>query len=217
MYDLGWVDRVVVLNRQDGNQARITCYQLELLDEWQNTIYSYPFTSTASSYTFRDPVNDAAMRASCSTSPPPPPMLPRPSTPICGGAAGEFIRYVRISWLGGCANANTAYLNVAELQVIYNGQNVAAGKGGNQLDTWTNSAAYNAAQLTDGKTWTMFHSGTVSSYTFVTVDLQVKSAVDCMPPLISISSHSCTPASDFECSLNTHQASPPSAPSACIC
>jgi hypothetical protein len=174
MWDLGWVDRITVINRQDCCQERIMCYQLELMDEFQNIYYTYTFASSANSYTFRDPVIDPATKASCSYSPPPPPMGPRPSTALCNGAAGEFIRFVRISWKGGCAKPSDGWLNVAELQVWYNGQNVAAGKSGTEIDTWTNNAAYKAAQLTDGKTWTMFHSGSLTAFTFVTIDLQVR-------------------------------------------
>jgi hypothetical protein len=193
-YDLGWVDRVVVLNRQDGNQARITCYQLELLDAFEYPFYSYPFTSTASSYTFRDPLTDPVVAASCNYMPPPPPMAPRPSTPVCGGAAGEFIRYVRIKWNGTCSAPSNGWLNVAELQLWYNGQNVAAGKGGSQSNTWQNSAAYTADKLTDGKSYTMFHSGLAGTGTYVTIDLGVCGCLSCCVCFWLASSLACLPA-----------------------
>ena len=172
-YDLGWLDRVVVTNRQDCCQSRITCYKLELLDAFEYPFYSYPFVGTASSYTFRDPVTDPVVAATCNFMPPPPPMAPRPSTPVCGGAMGEFIRYVRIKWDGNCTNPANGYLNVAELQVIYNGQNVAAGKSGTTKDTWSNSVAYAPGQLTDGKTTTMYHSLLAGATSYVMIDLQV--------------------------------------------
>ena len=172
-YDLGWLDRVVVTNRKDCCKSRITCYKLELLDAFDNPFYSYPFVGTADSYTFRDPINDPVVAATCNFMPPPPPMAPRPATPVCGGALGEFIRYVRISWHGNCSAPSNGWLNVAELQVIYNGQNVAAGKGGTSNGTWTNSAAFVPNQLTDGKSSTMYHSSLAGATAYVTIDLQV--------------------------------------------
>jgi hypothetical protein len=178
--DLGWVDKIVVLNRQDCCQARIQCYKLELLGDVENVLYTYRFSGSSSSYTFRDPVTDAAVQQSCNLAPPPPPMQPLPSTPRCPSMVGEFVRYVRIGWADSSVSASTCgggqggHLNVAEMQLIYNGYNIALGKPGTALDVWSNNpAAYGPSKLVDGKSNTMFHSLTVSSSVYVQIDLQV--------------------------------------------
>ena len=171
------MDKLVVVNRQDCCQARIRCYSLQLLGEVENVLYSYPFTSTASSYTFRDPVTDPAVQQSCYLSPPPPPMQPLASSPRCPSAVGEFVRYLRIAWTDSsvsaatCSGGTGGYINLQELQLIYNGYNVALGKPGTALDVWSN--AYVRSNLVDGKS-TMYHSLTQSSSTYVQIDLQVR-------------------------------------------
>jgi len=176
--DLGYVDKIVVLNRQDCCQARIQCYKLELLGDVGDVLYKYTFSGSSSSYTFRDPVSDPAVQQSCNLSPPPPPMPP--STPRCPSMLGEFVRYLRIGWADSSVSAATCgggqggYLNVAELQLIYNGYNIALGKPGTALDVWANSpASYGPSKLTDGKSNSMMHSLTASSSVYVQIDLQV--------------------------------------------
>ena len=180
-YDLGYVDKIVVVNRQDCCQARIKCYSLQLLGEAENVLYSFPFTSAASSYTFRDPVTDAAVQQSCFLSPPPPPMQPLPSTPKCPSVAGEFVRYLRVAWADSsvsaatCSGGTLGYLNFAELQLIYNGYNVALGKPGTSLDVWVNNpATYGPSRLTDGKASSLYISQSQNSSTYVQIDLQVR-------------------------------------------
>lgn len=120
-FDLGYVDRVVIYNRADCCQARITCWQLQLLDELQAPLYTFSFGSAATTYTFRDPVNDAATQNQCSMSPPPPPMQPLPSSPTCPGAVGEFMRYLRFSMSpnasASACSSGLNYLQIAEVQV----------------------------------------------------------------------------------------------------
>ena len=125
-------------------------------------------------------MTDTAVQQSCNLAPPPPPMQPLPSTPRCPSMVGEFVRYVRIGWADSSVSASTCsggeggHLNVAELQLIYNGYNIALGKPGTGLDVWSNNpAAYGPSKLVDGKSNTMFHSLTVSSSVYVQIDLQV--------------------------------------------
>lgn len=178
--DLGYVDKIVVINRADCCQARIQCYKLELLGELQEVMYIYRFSSASSSYTFRDPVTDPAVQQSCYLSPPPPPMSPLPSTPNCPSVVGEFVRYLRLSWADSTVSAATCgsgvggYLQVAELQLVYNGYNVALGKNATALDVWGNMlGTYGPSKMVDGKTSTIYHSSTQTNSTYMMLDLQV--------------------------------------------
>ena len=174
-YDLGWVDRVEVVNRPGGFLDRIMCWQLELQDLLGSTLYSYPFTAAQSQYTFRDPVTDSAFQASCNLSPPPPPMPPRPVTPRCPGAAGEYVRFLRFTFRGSSfCPAGQGFLQVTEARLIYNGYNVALGQAATAANSWANSAAYAAGQSVDGKTTTFYHSLTNDATSYLLIDLQVR-------------------------------------------
>ena len=104
-------------------------------------------------------------------------MQPLASSPKCPSAVGEFVRYLRIAWTDSsvsaatCSGGTGGYINLQELQLIYNGYNVALGKPGTALDVWSN--AYVRSNLVDGKS-TMYHSLTQSSSTYVQIDLQVR-------------------------------------------
>ena len=92
-FDLGYVDRVVIYNRADCCQARITCWQLQLLDELQAPLYTFSFGSAATTYIFRDPVNDAATQNQCSMSPPPPTNPLPANTPLgITTSSGSYVR-----------------------------------------------------------------------------------------------------------------------------
>jgi hypothetical protein len=108
-------------------------------------------------------------------------MQPLPSTPKCPSVVGEFVRYLRIAWTDSSVSAATCsgntlgFINVAEVQLIYNGYNVALGKPTTSQDVYSNNvAAYGPSKLTDGKANTMYISQTQNSSAYVKVDLQVR-------------------------------------------
>jgi len=187
-YDLGWVDRVEVVTRLNWPccTARIMCWQLELQDVQGSPMYTYPFTTTQDSYTFRDPVTDPAVKATCSLAPPPPPMSPRPVTPKCPGAAGEYVHFLRFTWSNSTNCPASGFLQIAEVRLIYNGYNVALGKSASAGDFYQSNANYNGQQAVDGKDNTFYHSNTFTSAAYLLIDLQVSArrASHCLQPCL---------------------------------
>lgn len=152
------------------------CYKLVLLNAAGMQLYSYNFDTTAGSFVFRDAQNDAAFAATCSLQSPPPPAPPLVSGVACPGAAGEYARYLRISWRGGLsACATQGYLHVAEVQVWVGGRNIAQWKPATISDLYLGSSAFRGQHMTDGKLQTMAHSASNNASALATVDLQVGS------------------------------------------
>lgn len=178
-YELANLNRIVVINRLDSNQQRIQCYKMELRDATESYIlYTYYFTTASNGYIFRN-INDPTFVAStCNQPAAPPPMPPVPLTPACPAAADQFTRYIRISWRGGTGcTVGSSPLHVTEVQVNYNGRNIALNKPATALpgDGWKNGSllGYQPGLAVDGKTSTMYHSNSSNSSTFLMVDLQV--------------------------------------------
>jgi hypothetical protein len=94
-------------------------------------------------------------------------------------AAGQMFRYVRITWRGGCGSPTDGYLQVAEVQVMYNGYNVALGKTATGSSSLQSSPMFFPAQAVDGRLRSMFHSLTAGTGNFLTIDLQVGSRMAC--------------------------------------
>ncbi len=173
-YPLSDLTRIVVVNRQDCCASLITCYSLQLLASNRAPLYTYPFTTTASSYTFRDS-SDAAFASSCTLPPPlpPPDLSSLPTTPQCPAAANQHLRSVRIAWSGTCTVPGDSLLHIAELQVFYNGRNIALGQPTTAKDVLGSSPEFSPSQLVDGKALTVYHAATAGAGSFVSVDLQV--------------------------------------------
>jgi hypothetical protein len=173
--DLGYISSIVVTNRLSCCQARIVCWQLELVSSLNDTIYTFPFSTTSNTYTFVDPVLDTTSGISSCYAPPPPPPAP-PLSVLCPGRQGELFRYLRFSYKGGtgCGPSFNTYLQVAEVQVFAGTYNLAQDKPTSALDIWGNSLL--PKYMTDGKTATFYHSSTVTSATFSQIDMMVRSA-----------------------------------------
>jgi hypothetical protein len=169
---LSELTRIVVTNRQDCCQARITCYQLELLSSLRAPLYAYPFTTAAGSYSFRDS-SDAGFAASCALASPQGPLPALATTPPCPSAANEHLRFVRIIWSGACSASQPRPLQLAELQVWYGGHNIALGQPISAKDVLGNSPEFSGSQLVDGKALTIYHSASAGAGSHVTADLQV--------------------------------------------
>jgi hypothetical protein len=164
-----FLDSVVVTNRQTAAlYHRIQCYQLELVNPVGVVTFSYPLVGNLSSYTFRD----ASVASTCYLSPPPPPMAPLPSTPACAAVAGQMVHFVRISWRGGGSLCSDGFLHVAEVQVFYNGYNIALGKPASALDGFR--LHFSPDQATNGITTSVYHSASANSSAFLAVNLEVR-------------------------------------------
>lgn len=90
----------------------------------------------------------------------------------CSSADGIYIRYVKFRWLGG-TNCSTGYLNVAELQVVVNGSNVALSKPATAFDFLSGNSLYEPGKINDGSSTTFYHSASINSSSYVQVDLLV--------------------------------------------
>jgi hypothetical protein len=82
------------------------------------------------------------------------------------------VRYVRISW-SGCAHTPDphGFLNLAELQYLSNGSNVALNKPSSSSGAFAGS---DASRLVDGSVSTVFQSDITGADVFWEVDLQVR-------------------------------------------
>jgi hypothetical protein len=65
------------------------------------------------------------------------------------------------------------YLQIAEARVIYNGYNVALGKAATAPNVYANMAAFVPRMAVDGKSNTLYISGTVDNTSSLLIDLQV--------------------------------------------
>jgi hypothetical protein len=168
------VSKASIINRQDCCQDRIRCYQLQLLTSLNQTLMVFNFTTIASSYDLRDvatPEGQASCVAKPSPPPPTPPMPPVPALPVCPGDAELHVRYMRMVYVGG---PSCSFMNLAELQLWYNGYNVAQGKPATSLDVYGRLPQYVSGKITDGQSNTFYSSGSFNSSTYVLVDLLVR-------------------------------------------
>jgi hypothetical protein len=181
-YELSNLSRIVVINRLDGFQQRIQCYKMELRDAANILLYTYYFTTASNGYIFRNTNDPTFFASTCNRPAAPPPMPPVPLTPACPAAADEFTRYIRISWRGGTGcTVGSSPLHVAEVQVNYNGRNIALNKPASALpgdNGWMNASllGQRPGMVVDGKSSTIYHSNSSDSSTFLMVDLQVRAA-----------------------------------------
>jgi hypothetical protein len=172
------MDMVKLVNRKTCCQHRISCFQMQLLNQAQQMTYSYNFANGGI-----QTVYDIRPSENCSNPlPSPPPPLPSPAPPAsCPGGALRYARHVRIDWAGGadCAAFGTfrPALNFAELKFMVNGVNVAFGKTATAFDTDVPSGVEvsppNAENAVDGDSQTMFRSDSAGSSVWWTVDLGV--------------------------------------------
>lgn len=167
-YNMAFLDRVTVINR-DSFQERVQCWDLVMADNTGYVWFTFTFPAASASYNFRD-VSNAAFSATCNPLAPPP-MPPLPGSPVCLGDAGKLVRYMRMVWLGG---SGCATLDVGELQLWYNGYNIAYRKPAEGMGSYLGWPQYGPQQATDGRAQTFYNSAAGNSSTYLLVDLLVR-------------------------------------------